>query len=378
MGAFRKSSGIEDACKTLDAAEAAGDFKKMSAAEIAFSKALGIYQGTLQKALAGEETATYKAEVKKLQDSLEGFLQTYKIKSIKSKQSIYDQQTKRSIELVQESAKRYGDFRQLIGEIEKIESLSDAAMARIVEALDKNAAEKVRVEINNIDEYAKNVRDKKAALKKLVDVAASSFIRDSKSFDISAFEKGVNPITTNIERGKKIVDDMRELSKKADESIFQIDDDLKRAKAALKGKVDSNAIYIDEINKLSKRGIELNQKLEADLRYVTHMIDHAELESIKSVAEKDPVLKSKILEKALEEVAMQRARIKIIAELIEKGKRDMTNELSGFPKTLDSIEAFADPKKDVLEVVNHFDELKSELKSSIQKGIAIEKKRSKR
>jgi hypothetical protein len=374
LGAFRKSSGIEDACKLLDTAETSGDLKKIAAAQVSFSKALNNYKGTLQKALVGEETTTYKGEVKKLQDLLDGMVGSFAIKKSKVEEEITNRLSKRSVELLHDFVARMENLKAIMAEIGREEEIANHAMIKIAEALQKNAADKARQEINRIDESVKVVRNKKVAVKKLIELAEKNFEHDAKTFEIAGYNGDKNRFTANLDQARSIILNMREMTAAADESVVAIEEDLNRAKGSMKGEIDANENYIRAIGKLSKRGIDLNKKLDAEVRFVSEQINQAAKQSDEAYAIEDPILRAKLLDKAIEKVESQKTLFKNIVDTIDKGEKEINRELSNYPSGLESIEEFHKTKIDVMGAINHFDEIKNELKKSILKGAKIEKK----
>ena len=374
LGAFRKSSGIEDACKLLDTAETSGDLKKIAAAHVSFSKALNNYKGTLQKALVGEETTTYKGEVKKLQDLLDGIVGSFAIKKSKVEEEITNRLSKRSVELLHDFVARMENLKAIMAEIGREEEIANHAMIKIAEALQKNAADKARQEINRIDEGVKVVRNKKVAVKKLIELAEKNFEHDAKTFEIAGYNGDKNRFTANLDQARSIILNMREMTAAADESVVAIEEDLNRAKGSMKGEIDANENYIRAIGKLSKRGIDLNKKLDAEVRFVSEQINQAAKQSDEAYAIEDPILRAKLLDKAIEKVESQKTLFKNIVDTIDKGEKEINRELSNYPSGLESIEEFHKTKIDVMGAINHFDEIKNELKKSILKGAKIEKK----
>ncbi len=374
LGAFRKSSGIEDACKLLDTAETSGDLKKIAAAQVSFSKALNNYKGTLQKALVGEETTTYKGEVKKLQDLLDGMVGSFAIKKSKVEEEITNRLSKRSVELLHDFVARMENLKAIMAEIGREEEVANHAMIKIAEALQKNAADKARQEINRIDEGVKVVRNKKVAVKKLIELAEKNFEHDAKTFEIAGYNGDKNRFTANLDQARSIILNMREMTAAADESVVAIEEDLNRAKGSMKGEIDANENYIRAIGKLSKRGIDLNKKLDAEVRFVSEQINQAAKQSDEAYAIEDPILRAKLLDKAIEKVESQKTLFKNIVDTIDKGEKEINRELSNYPSGLESIEEFHKTKIDVMGAINHFDEIKNELKKSILKGAKIEKK----
>ncbi len=374
LGAFRKSSGIEDACKLLDTAETSGDLKKIAAAQVSFSKALNNYKGTLQKALVGEETTTYKGEVKKLQDLLDGMVGSFAIKKSKVEEEITNRLSKRSVELLHDFVARMENLKAIMAEIGREEEIANHAMIKIAEALQKNAADKARQEINRIDEGVKVVRNKKVAVKKMIELAEKNFEHDAKTFEIAGYNGDKNRFTANLDQARSIILNMREMTAEADESVVAIEEDLNRAKGSMKGEIDANENYIRAIGKLSKRGIDLNKKLDAEVRFVSEQINQAAKQSDEAYAIEDPILRAKLLDKAIEKVESQKTLFKNIVDTIDKGEKEINRELSNYPSGLESIEEFHKTKIDVMGAINHFDEIKNELKKSILKGAKIEKK----
>ena len=374
LGAFRKSSGIEDACKLLDTAETSGDLKKIAAAQVSFSKALNNYKGTLQKALVGEETTTYKGEVKKLQDLLDGMVGSFAVKKSKVEEEITNRLSKRSVELLHDFVARMENLKAIMAEIGREEEVANHAMIKIAEALQKNAADKARQEINRIDEGVKVVRNKKVAVKKLIELAEKNFEHDAKTFEIAGYNGDKNRFTANLDQARSIILNMREMTAAADESVVAIEEDLNRAKGSIKGEIDANENYIRAIGKLSKRGIDLNKKLDAEVRFVSEQINQAAKQSDEAYAIEDPILRAKLLDKAIEKVESQKTLFKNIVDTIDKGEKEINRELSNYPAGLESIEEFNKTKNDVMGTINHFDEIKNELKKTILKGAKIEKK----
>jgi hypothetical protein len=374
LGAFRKSSGIEDACKLLDTAETSGDLKKIAAAQVSFSKALNSYKGTLQKALGGEESTTYKGEVKKLQDLLDGMVGSFAIKKSKVEEEITNRLSKRSVELLHDFVARMENLKAIMAEIGREEEVANHAMIKIAEALQQNAADKARQEINRIDEGVKVVRNKKVAVKKLIELAEKNFEHDAKTFEIAGYNGDKNRFTANLDQARSIILNMREMTAAADESVVAIEEDLNRAKGSIKGEIDANENYIRAIGKLSKRGIDLNKKLDAEVRFVSEQINQAAKQSDEAYAIEDPILRAKLLDKAIEKVESQKTLFKNIVDTIDKGEKEINRELSNYPAGLESIEEFNKTKNDVMGTINHFDEIKNELKKTILKGAKIEKK----
>jgi hypothetical protein len=374
LGAFRKSSGIEDACKLLDTAETSGDLKKIAAAQVSFSKALNNYKGTLQKALVGEETTTYKGEVKKLQDLLDGMVGSFAVKKSKVEEEITNRLSKRSVELLHDFVARMENLKAIMAEIGREEEIANHAMIKIAEALQKNAADKARQEINRIDESVKVVRNKKVAVKKLIELAEKNFEHDAKTFEIAGYNGDKNHFTANLDQARSIILNMREMTAEADESVVAIEEDLNRAKGSMKGEIDANENYIRAISKLSKRGIDLNKRLDAEVRLVSEQINQAAKQSDEAYAIEDPILRAKLLDKAIEKVESQKTLFKNIVDTIDKGEKEINRELSNYPSGLESIEEFNKTKIDVMGTINHFDEIKNELKKTILKGAKIEKK----
>lgn len=374
LGAFRKSSGIEDACKLLDTAETSGDLKKIAAAQVSFTKALNNYKGTLQKALGGEETTTYKGEVKKLQDLLDGMVGSFAIKKSMAEEEIINRLSKRSSELLHDFVSRMANLKAIMAEIEREEEIANHAMIKIAEALQKSATDKARQEMNRIEESVKVVRNKKVAVKKLIELAEKNYIQDAKTFEIAGFEGDKSRFMTNLAQTRSIIENMRELTAKADESVFEIEQDLNRAKGSLKGEIDANENYIRAISKLSKRGIDLNKKLDAELRSVSDQINLATKQSEEAYAIEDPILRDKLLDKAIEQVESQKSLFKNIVNAIETGKKEIYQELNSYPERLESIREFKDTKEDVISEINHFDNIKEDLKRVIIQGVKIEKK----
>lgn len=374
LGAFRKSSGIEDACKLLDTAETSGDLKKIATAQASFSKALNNYKGTLQKALVGEETTTYKGEVKKLQDLLDGMVGSFAVKKSKVEEEIINRLSKRSAELLHDFVARMENLKAIMTEIEREEAIANHAMVKIAEALHQNAADKAKQEINRIDESVKVVRNKKVALKKMIELAEKNFERDAKTFEIAGFDGDKNRFMANLVQTRSIVLNMRDLTAKADESVVAIEEDLNRAKGSMKGEIDANENYVRAISKLSKRGIDLNKKLDAEMRLVSEQINQAAKQSDEAYAIEDPILRAKLLDKAIEKVESQKSLFKNIADSIEKGEGAIKRELNSYPQGLESIAEFNKTKGDVIGTIDHFENIKNELKKTILKGVKIEKK----
>jgi hypothetical protein len=247
-------------------------------------------------------------------------------------------------------------------------------MIKIAEALQKNAADKARQEINRIDESVKVVRNKKVAVKKLIELAEKNFEHDAKTFEIAGYNGDKNRFTANLDQARSIILNMREMTAAADESVVAIEEDLNRAKGSMKGEIDANENYIRAISKLSKRGIDLNKRLDAEVRLVSEQINQAAKQSDEAYAIEDPILRAKLLDKAIEKVESQKTLFKNIVDTIDKGEKEINRELSNYPAGLESIEEFNKTKNDVMGTINHFDEIKNELKKTILKGAKIEKK----
>jgi exonuclease VII small subunit len=373
-GAFRKSSGIEDACKLLDTAEASGNQQKMVQAEAAYSKAFNAYNATLAKALAGEKGAEYKAEVKKLQDTLEGFLATFVAKKTKARKELFESLTKQSKALLERLAGEFNEIQEVMSEVEKQEGLSNAAMVKIVDALGKNDTDKAQAELKKIGDCAKAVADQRKDMKRRIDQAEAAFERGQDEFDVTPFKGGSDPIAANMDKAEMMLFAMREFPDKGAEAAASIDDDLKKGKSAIKSGVDATQVYVAAVKKLSKRGIDLIRKLDADLRYVTGELDKADLDRINASEAADPKEKEKLLANTRGAIQAQKPRFKNIATLIEKGQAELEEELAGYPKGMDSVPAFAASKEDVLSAIKQFDDIKNELKEALKQATKIEGK----
>jgi hypothetical protein len=328
----------------------------------------------LQKALGGEESTTYKGEVKKLQDLLDGMVGSFAIKKSKVEEEITNRLSKRSVELLHDFVARMENLKAIMAEISREEEIANHAMIKIAEALQHNAADKARQEINRIDEGVKVVRNKKVAVKKLIELAEKNFEHDAKTFEIAGYNGDKNRFTANLDQARSIILNMREMTAAADESVVAIEEDLNRAKGSIKGEIDANENYIRAIGKLSKRGIDLNKKLDAEVRFVSEQINQAAKQSDEAYAIEDPILRAKLLDKAIEKVESQKTLFKNIVDTIDKGEKEINRELSNYPAGLESIEEFNKTKNDVMGTINHFDEIKNELKKTILKGAKIEKK----
>lgn len=374
LGAFRKTSGIEDVCKLLDTAEASGNQDKMLQAEAAYSKAFNAYNTSLAKALAGEKGAEYKAEVKKLQDTLEGFLETFVAKKTKARKDLFVSLSNQSKALVHKLAGEFNEIQEVISEIEKQEGLSNAAMVRIVAALGKNDTDKAQAELKKIGDCAKVVADQRKEMKRRIDQAEAAFERAQDEFDVTPFTGGSNPVLADMDKAEMMLFAMREFPDKAAEAAESIDDDLKKGKSAIKSGVDATQVYVAAVKKLSKRGVDLIRKLDADLRYVTGELDSADLDRINASEAADPKVSEKLLVKARGAVEAQKPKFKNIATLIEKGQEELENELAGYPKGMDSVPAFAASKEDVLSAIKQFDGISKELKAALKQATKIEGK----
>lgn len=374
MGAFRKASGIEDACKLLDTAESSGNQQKMVQAEAAYSKAFNAYNTTLTKALAGERGAEYKSEVKKLQDTLEGFLEEFVSKKTKARKELFNSMAKEAKAVLEKLAAEFSDIQEVMSGIEKQEALSNAATVRIVGALGKHDTDKAQAELKKIGDCAKAAGEHRKELKRLIAQSEAAFERAQDGFDVTPFQGGSNPVSANMDKAEMILFAMREFPDKAEDAVASIEDDLKEGKSAIKSGVDSAKVYVASVKKLAKRGIDLIRKVDADIRYVTGELDKADLDRINASESTNPKEKDQLLDNARGAVQAQKPRFKNIATMIEKGEAELTEELAGYPKGMDTVDAFADYKKDVVSAIKQFGDMKEELKAAIKQATKIEGK----
>ncbi|GAA0577229.1 hypothetical protein [Caenispirillum bisanense] len=80
LGVFRKSSGLESACKTLDAALAKPTLDSTEKAMVVFMKAREDYVKQLEKADKADKTDDYRKEIGKLSEALDSILMDYSVK----------------------------------------------------------------------------------------------------------------------------------------------------------------------------------------------------------------------------------------------------------------------------------------------------------
>ncbi len=81
-----------------------------------------------------------------------------------------------------------------------------------------------------------------------------------------------------------------------------------------------------------------------------------------------------MLDKAIEQVESEKLLFKDIVNAIEKGKKDIYQELKSYPERLESIREFKDTKEDMISELKHFENIKDDLKRVIIQGVNIEKK----
>ncbi|MBL8797227.1 MAG: hypothetical protein JNM56_25215 [Planctomycetia bacterium] len=353
LGIFRKSSGLESACKALDDSLKEFNVKAKTKAMAAFNQAKNTYLATLQRAL-GNEDENYQQQVNTLSNALDQLAADY----TNAWDGVANQEFQKFITAVKNSIKAAEkNKQQLQQKLDKVEDQmqeADAtwrALAAAVSTRDKEAAKKASGELQ------KQVKNLLAANTEV----AKSYRAQLKAIDetVDSWEKHEDVIQINEDEYERQAGFLRFQRNFVDngrlrtEEIVAESKDLltKAAKALKEGIGNAEAEYTASIGKFARRVRDMSINAEAPLIATENLYNRLrqDLQNYQDMEPgNDKDRRKTDLQKQFNEhlKTVQQAGLKL-----GKAKQTLKKEWKAFPEY---FKQFAEPQdvKDVNDVIN--------------------------
>jgi hypothetical protein len=376
LGAFRKSSGIESAAKGLDESLKKGDEARMLKAEAEYQKAMNAYNGTLDKALKGDKGDAYKSEVKKLQTAMDDILLQFVGQRNSSRKDLFEQLKKRAVELYEEMDRRFKVCQQDQRLAEGQAGDCDSALREVIDFCARNnmsaardSAKKVVVAAKAMSDIHARVVKQKDDMRKHYNSVVKSWARDEENFADS--ESPVRGMRDKADAYNYAVDTVVETLTDLAKDGKQAQDDCTKA---LKGSLDATATYIAAGERLQKRAVAAVATFDQTYRDIGGEIDKANMDRMNGDESRDETVKQRLYGQARGKFKAQRGRITELSRELTRSKKDLQQQIRGFPDSIQSHRDFQPILEDLNKALGFISEIEQGLKAEAEKLVKGEKK----
>jgi hypothetical protein len=333
-GVYRKSSGLEKACKGLDDALKKRVVAEMQSAEATYRQTSKSYSTLLMQTSTTDKDGDYKTELRKLEQALYDIADDFVKERDQVQQSLF-KLAKADLDKYERGVSK--TFELIIALLEKAEAqyqvcdshLRDLSMAAVER--DQGSVKKSAVSLNSavkdLDTLVKHMNKIYSDCDKKVDADLKVWEKANKdlvalfqnqiTFLKTAIEKLPMNMTIKCDQAKDLMDDAKRL--------------LQTAGNALRGQVDTDKVFTASIGKFAQRAANLATNCNNDVIGLEGDFDMANFQYMNTPEDMGQGERSKRFDAIRSNLNGQMKQVPVFQARLEKAKTALRKEFDRYP-----------------------------------------------